>query len=308
MGTQNASVLSSRQVRRRLGIALAITLAFVGFEALAGWAANSLALLADAAHNLTDVAALALSWYAMRLASRPANSGRTYGYHRAGILVALANAVTLGIITIWIFYEAYQRFVDPPEIQETILIVVGLLAFFVNAGTAWLVHAGHKHDINLSSAFFHLAGDALSSLGAFVAGVIIYFTGAYFLDPLVSIFIGIFILWNAWKIVRVSVDILLEGAPGDLDMQALIDDLKQIPGVRGIHDLHVWSITREIRALSVHVLTDDVSISRGAEIQRRINEMLCSQYIINHTTLQLECADCKPDLLFCDMVEANHKP
>jgi len=307
MSIRSHAIVSPQQTRRRLAIALGATLFFVGFEALAGWASNSLALLTDAAHNLTDVAALAMSWFAIRLATRPANSERTYGYHRAGILVALFNAVSLGIITIWIFYEAYQRFVNPPQIQETILIVVGLLAFLVNAWTAWLVHAGHAHDLNLSSAFFHLAGDAVSSLGALAVGVIIYFTGAYILDPLVSVLIGIFILWNAWKIVRESVDILLESAPSDLDMQRLVADFSQIPGVRGIHDLHVWSITKAMRALSVHILVDDTSISRGAETQLKINQMLSEKYGINHTTLQLECADCDPVLLYCDLVEANHK-
>ncbi len=254
---------STQSITRRLGIALLITALFVVVEALAGWAANSLALLTDAAHNLTDVAALGMSWLAIRLAARPANAGRTYGYHRAGILVALLNAATLGAITLWIFYEAYQRLLAPPEVQDTLLIVTAFVALLVNAGTAWLVHSGHEHDLNQRSAFLHLAGDAVSSLGALAAGILIYFTGAYILDPLVSILIGVFILWNAWKIVRESVDILLEATPRNLDMNALVSDIQAIPGVRGIHDLHVWSINLQMRALSVHVLTDDVSISRG---------------------------------------------
>jgi cobalt-zinc-cadmium efflux system protein len=295
-------------ITRRLGIALLITAVFVVVEALAGWAANSLALLTDAAHNLTDVAALGLSWLAIRLATRPANAGRTYGYHRAGILVALLNAVTLGVITLWIFYEAYQRLLAPPQIQDTLLIATAFLALLVNAGTAWLVHSGHQHDLNQRSAYLHLAGDAISSLGALAAGILIYFTGAYILDPLVSILIGIFILWNAWKIVRESVDILLEATPRSLDMDALVADIKAVPGVRGIHDLHVWSINQQMRALSVHVLTDDVSISRGAETQLSLNAMLAECYAITHTTLQLECADCEPDLLFCDLEIGNHHP
>jgi cobalt-zinc-cadmium efflux system protein len=298
----------NHQVSRRLALALVITVIFVVVEALAGWVSNSLALLTDAAHNLTDVTALALSWYAIRLAARPANAERTYGYHRAGILVALLNAVTLGVITLWIFYEAYQRLLSPPEIQDTILVVVAVLALLVNAGTAWLVHSGHEHDLNLRSAFFHLAGDALSSLGALAAGIIIYLTGAYVLDPLVSILIGAFILWNAWKIVRESVDILLEGTPADLDMQQLVADVKSIPGVRGIHDLHVWSINQQMRALSVHVLVDDTSISQGASTQRDINALLAARYGITHTTLQMECADCMPDLLYCNLEEGNHHP
>lgn len=308
MTTTTSNKPSTQAITRRLGIALLITAVFVVVEALAGWAANSLALLTDAAHNLTDVAALALSWLAIRLAARPANSGRTYGYHRAGILVALLNAVTLGVITLWIFFEAYQRLLAPPEVQDTLLIVTALVALLVNTGTAWLVHSGHQHDLNQRSAYFHLAGDALSSLGALAAGILIYFTGAYILDPLVSILIGVFILWNAWKIVRESIDILLEATPRNLDMDALVSDIKAIPGVRGIHDLHVWSINLQMRALSVHVLTDDVAISRGAETQRSLNAMLSERYAITHTTLQLECADCEPDLLFCDLERGNNHP
>lgn len=299
---------SAQSITRRLGIALLVTAVFVVVEALAGWAANSLALLTDAAHNLTDVAALGMSWLAIRLAARPANAGRTYGYHRAGILVALLNATTLGVITLWIFYEAYQRLLAPPEVQDTLLIVTAFVALLVNAGTAWLVHSGHEHDLNQRSAFLHLAGDAVSSLGALAAGILIYFTGAYILDPLVSILIGVFILWNAWKIVRESVDILLEATPRNLDMNALVSDMQAIPGVRGIHDLHVWSINLQMRALSVHVLTDDVSISRGAETQRSLNSMLSERYAITHTTLQMECADCEPDVLFCDMEMGNQHP
>lgn len=299
---------STQAIARRLGIALFITAGFVVVEALAGWAANSLALLTDAAHNLTDVAALGMSWLAIRLATRPANAGRTYGYHRAGILVALLNATTLGAITLWIFYEAYQRLLAPPEVQDTLLILTAFAALLVNAGTAWLVHSGHQHDLNQRSAFLHLAGDAVSSLGALAAGILIYFTGAYILDPLVSIFIGIIILWNAWKIVRESIDILLEATPRNLDMDALVSDIKAIPGVRGIHDLHVWSINQQMRALSVHVLTDDVAISRGAETQRSLNAMLAERYTITHTTLQLECIDCEPDLLFCDLEIGNNHP
>ena len=297
---------ATRSITRRLGVALLITALFVVVEALAGWAANSLALLTDAAHNLTDVAALGMSWLAIRLAARPSNAERTYGYHRAGILVALANAVSLGVITLWIFYEAYQRLLAPPEVQDSLLILTAIAALLVNAGTAWLVHDGHEHDLNQRSAFIHLAGDALSSLGALAAGILIYFTGAYILDPLVSVLIGFFILWNAWKIVRESVDILLEATPSNLDMDTLVAEIKAVPGVRGIHDLHVWSINQRMRALSVHILTDDVAISRGAETQRYLNAMLAERFAITHTTLQMECADCEPDLLFCDLEIGNH--
>jgi cobalt-zinc-cadmium efflux system protein len=286
---------------RRMALALFITLGFVFIEATAGIIANSLALLTDAAHNLTDVIALALSWYAVRLTLRPANSGRTFGYHRAGILIALFNSTTLVLIALGIFYEAYQRLLDPPPVEGGLMTVVAALAFIVNLGTALLVRPGSDHDLNQRSAFIHLAGDAISTLGALVAGILIMLTGWTILDPLVSVLIGLLIVWNAWLIIRESVEILLEGTPRDIDVEAMVNDIRQIDGVRGVHDLHVWSITQNMRALSAHVLVDDESISVGAGIQRHINDMLQTQYNIAHATLQLECVGCEPDTLYCEL-------
>src|SRR5574339_904775 len=209
---------AAKQTTTRLSWSLAITLAFVIFEAAAGYFSNSLALLTDAAHNLTDVIALGLSWFAIRITAQPANAQRTYGYHRAGILVALLNSTTLILISLGIFYEAYRRFLSPPEVQSGILIGVGLVAVVINLITALLVHRGSQSDLNLRSAFVHLMGDVLSTVGAVSAGVIIYFTGANWLDPLVSVLIGFLILSNAWGILRDSVNILLEATPRDIDV------------------------------------------------------------------------------------------
>ena len=291
---------------RRMALALFITLGFVFIEAAAGLIANSLALLTDAAHNLTDVIALALSWYAVRLTLRPANSGKTFGYHRAGILIALFNSTTLVLIALGIFYEAYQRLLNPPQVEGGLMTAVAALAFIVNLGTALLVKPGSDHDLNQRSAFIHLAGDALSTLGALVAGVLIMLTGWMILDPLVSVFIGLLIVWNAWLIIRESVEILLEGTPRDIDIEVMVKDIQRVPGVRGVHDLHVWSITQSMRALSAHVLVDDEPLSTGAEIQRQINGVLQQHYNIAHATLQLECIGCEPDSLYCELNSINH--
>jgi len=297
---------TTKQTLSRLALSLGLTLAFVGVEAVSGIMANSLALLTDAAHNLTDVIALGLSWYAVRLATQPSNARKTYGYHRAGILVALVNATTLVIIALGIFYEAWQRVLAPPHVEAGILIVVGLVAFVINLGTALLVKKGSEHDLNMRSAFVHLMGDALSTVGAVIAGVIIYFTGANWLDALVSILIGGLILWNAWGILRETVDILLEATPRDVDMSAMVTDIMRIEGVLGVHDLHVWSISSSLRTMSAHLLTQDISISRGSAIQKQVNEMVAHHYNIMHATLQLECSECAPDLLYCDMNEVGH--
>ena len=292
---------AAQQSTKRLSISLFLTLAFVIVEATAGIFSNSLALLTDAAHNLTDVIALALSWFAIRITTRPANERKTYGYHRVGILVALINSTTLVLISLGIFYEAWHRFMSPPEVKSNILIGVGLIAVVINIVTAMLVHKGSDSDLNLRSAFVHLMGDVLSTIGAVIAGVIIFFTGANWLDPLVSVLIGGLILYNAWGILRDAIDILLEAKPRDIDSTRLLEDMLEIDGVLGVHDLHIWSLAQNLRTMSAHVLTDDFSISDGVAIQRQINELVHQRYNIAHATLQLECSNCISDSLYCDL-------
>jgi cobalt-zinc-cadmium efflux system protein len=292
---------AAKQTTTRLSWSLFLTLGFVVVEAAAGIFSNSLALLTDAAHNLTDVIALGLSWFAIRITAQPANARKTYGYHRAGILVALINSTTLVLIALGIFYEAYKRFLAPPEVQSGILIGVGLVAVVINLVTAMLVHRGSESDLNLRSAFVHLMGDVISTVGAVIAGVIIFFTGANWLDPLVSVLIGFLILYNAWGILQETIEILLESTPRDVDIKKMVSDITDLDGVLGVHDLHVWSLTRNLRTMSAHILTEDISISAGTKIQSTINELVYHRYNISHATLQLECVDCDPDSLYCKM-------
>ena len=296
----------SRQTSKRLTLSLVITAAFVVVEIIAGIFGNSLALLTDAAHNFTDVIALGLSWYALRIATKPAHAGKTYGYHRVGILVALVNSTTLIIIAIGIFIEAWHRFITPPEVDSTILIGVGALAFIINIVTAWMVKEGSENDLNLRSAFLHLMGDVLSTLGAVIAGVIIAFTQWNWLDPLVSVLIGVFILYNAWGILRQTIRILLESTPENVDMDQMVNDLLQVDGVRGVHDLHVWSISENLRMLSAHIITDDLLVSTAMSIQESINEFLAHNYNIQHATLQMECEGCGNGLLYCEIKDHQH--
>ena len=294
------------QIVRRLALSLGITLAFVFVEVIAGLYANSLALLTDAAHNFTDVLALALSWWALRLTTQPPTHKRTYGYHRAGILAAMVNSTTLVVIAIGIFYEAYQRFLSPPEVQADVLIGVGVLAVVINVVTALLVRRGAESDLNIRAAFMHLMGDVLSTVGAVIAGVIIRFTDWNWVDPLVSVLIGLLILWSAWSIIRESVEILMESTPTDIDMDAMIDDITSVEGVYGVHDLHVWSITQSMRTLSAHLVTDNLPVSEGATIQTKVHKVLLQKYNVNHATLQLECEECVPDNLYCTFGERSH--
>ena len=287
---------------RRLAISLGITLAFVFVEIIFGFLSNSLALLTDAAHNFTDVLALGLSWWALRLATNPSHARRTFGYHRAGILVALVNSTSLVIIALGIFIEAYKRFINPPEVNAGIMIPVAVMAVIVNLVTALLVRRGSEDDLNMRSAFQHLMGDVLSTIGAVIAGVIIYFTGLNWIDPLVSVLIGFLILWNAWGIVREAIDILMEATPADIDVEAMLMDMREVEGVRGVHDLHIWSINHSMRTLSAHIQTDDIPLSQGANIQSDLADMLMHKYRVAHATLQLECEECNPPDLYCELV------
>ena len=285
----------------RLALSLGITAGFVLVEVVAGLLANSLALLTDAAHNLTDVLALALTWYALRIQQRPAGAMNTYGNHRAGILVALVNSTTLVLISLGVFYEAYQRLVAPREVVPQILVLVGSLAVIVNLTTALLIRRRGETDLNVRAAFLHLMGDVASTAAAVVAGIFIYYTGANWLDSIASVFIGLLILYNAWGILRESVNILLEFTPRDVDMTRMVEDMLRIKGVQGVHDLHVWSLTTNLRTMSAHVLTDDVPISSGSQIQGELNALLAIRYGIDHATLQLECVNCGPEGLYCGL-------
>lgn len=291
----------------RLVWALIVTAGFVVFEALAGWRANSLALLTDAVHNLSDVLALGLSWYAMRLTAQPAHAAKTFGYHRAGILAALANSAGLVIVALYVLYDAYGRMQNPAPVQADILIGVGTAALLVNAFTAWLVHHGSHDDLNMRSAFLHLMGDVVSTLGAIGAGVVIRYTNLYWLDPAVSMLIALLILWNAKGLLAEVMDILLESTPRDVDMGSMVRDLMQVEGVRGVHHLHVWSISRQLRMLSAHIVTDDIRLSEGEDLQKRVSGLLGKRYRIAHATLQLESECCQPDLLYCDISRPNHR-
>lgn len=281
------------------------TLVFVAAEVVAGVYSNSLALLSDAAHNFTDVLALGLSLYAITVSTRPANAAKTFGYHRAGILVALLNAVTLLGIALLIFYEAYRRLILPPAVNEGVMVAVATFGCAINLIIALALRSASEADLNVRSAFVHMAGDAVSTLGVAAAGVAIALTGLHALDPLASILMGAIIVWSSWGILREGINILLEGSPSSVDMDAMVNDLMQIRGVRGVHDLHAWSITANLHALSAHVITDDVSLSQGAGIQREINRVLVERYNFAHTALQLEVDGCSPDALYCELGGSN---
>jgi cobalt-zinc-cadmium efflux system protein len=285
----------------RLGLSIALTLLFVGGEAVAGYFAHSLALLSDAGHNFSDALALALSWYGFQAAKQPATSKRTFGSHRVGILAALANALTLVAIGAIIIWEAIERFRDPIPVQSGPMIWVALVAVVLNGVISVWLRAGAKHDLNLRSAYLHMLGDAFSALGVVLAGIIVAFTGSPLADPVVSLVIGGAIIWSSWGIITDSVNILLEAVPKGVDMEALEQSIKGVEGVLGVHDLHVWTVASGIHSASCHVLVSEQSIRSGEQILKAVAHMLTHHYAIGHTTIQVECQGCDADELYCTM-------
>lgn len=286
---------------RKLAWAIALTTAFVLVEGAAGYLSKSLALLSDAVHNLSDALALLFSWYAVHAARRPSNSRRTYGYHRIGILAALANAVTLVVLAVWIAWEAVERLKSPAPPVGVTMIVVAAAAIFINGLISYWLHSDARHDLNIRGAYLHMLGDALTAFAVVVAGLIVVFTRSTFADPIVSVIIAIVILWSSWGLLVDSTDVLLESTPKGLDMTGLERSLAEFPEVVGVHDLHVWTIASEMIACSCHLVVDDQKVSGGQRIQRAVAEMLRDRFGICHATLQIETDSCESDSIFCKM-------
>jgi len=294
---------------RPLKIALAIVLVVMVAEVIGGILSGSLALLGDAGHMLVDALALGLSLFAMTIAQRPATPTKTYGYHRAEIMAALANGTILVLLSIYIFYEAYQRFLEPPLVQAPLMLLVATIGLVANLAGMLLLRRASRISLNIKAAFWHIIGDTISSVGVIIAGVIILVTGWYLADPIIAVFIGGIILWGAVRIVRESADILLESVPRHIQVNKVIETIKSIPGVQDVHDIHIWTITSGIHALSAHLLIEDRTVSRTGEIVEKINQDLTRYFNITHTTLQLECEKCEscPTGFICDITRPGDK-
>ena len=286
---------SRAHTRRALELTLALTAAFTLVELVAGVLTGSLALLADAGHMLSDDLSLALALFAMWLAERPAGPQRTFGHHRAEILAALANGLTLVAIAAVIFVEAYRRLDDPPEVVGGWMLVVAAVGLLVNLAGFRLLHRGKGESLNAEAALRHVGADLLGSVGVLLAGVLIVTTGWRYADPLVSVAIGLLVLGSSLGVLRDSLRVLLEAAPRGIDARAVRRRMSESPGIRQVHDLHVWTITSGLTALSAHVLvaTDDDCHARRRELER----MLAREFGIEHTTLQVDHAHAHGELL-----------
>lgn len=282
----------------RLKLGIILTAIILAIELVGGLISNSLALLSDAGHVLADVIALSLSWYAVRQAQRPASHRMTFGYHRVGVIIALVNAASIVIIAGIIFYEAFRRIGQPPEVDSAVMLGIAILGLGINLLVAYWLRSEQKENINVRSAFWHVLGDALASVGVIIGGLIIMLTGQNVVDVIISIVIGIILIAAAWGIFREGIQVLLEATPKQIDVSQMIKALKQVPGVRGVYDVHVWSISPQIHAMSSHVLIKDCPTSQASVIRQRIENVL-SRFHINHTTIQMECELCKEGDVFC---------
>ncbi|MBE0429078.1 MAG: cation transporter [Thermoleophilia bacterium] len=292
---------------RRLGIVpgliagIALNLVIVVIQIIAGIIAGSLALISDALHSATDISALAITWFALAQAKKPPSAFKTFGYHRTGILTALVNSLVLVLVTLWIFYEAYQRLLDPQPVGGTLVLIAAIVALAANLLIVYFLHGRAEEDLNIRSAVLHLLGDAAASAAVIVAGLVIIITGWYPADPLVSVLLGLAILWGAWRIIRETLEILLEASPRTVDVDKAVEAMIREEGVLGVHDMHVWTLGSGIYALSCHILIEDIRVSESSRIIRNLKHMLRCDFHITHSTIEVESVSCNVEGPYCQI-------
>ena len=286
--TANGSLRMSATGRysRRLLVVVGLTGTYMVVEVVGGLLTGSLALLADAGHMATDVLGVGLALFAVWLGGRPATPQHTYGYYRAEILAALVNSALLLAVSGYILYEAWRRFQAPPEVQSLPMVAVAGVGLVVNLIGVWLLRAGAAESLNVQGAFLEVVSDLLGSLGTIVAGLIMYFTGWWYADPLFSVFIGLFILPRTWALLREAVGVLLEGTPSHVDLADVRATMEGVPGVREVRDLHLWSITSGYLALSAHAVLDGTV--PASEAMAGMRSVLKARFRVDHTTIQID--------------------
>ena len=294
----NHHVRRSSDNWRRLSLVLSLTALYMIAEAIGGWWTGSLALLADAGHMFTDAAALALALTAVWFGSRPATSKKTFGYYRLEIIAALVNGVALVVISLFIFYGAYERWLAPPVVRTGPMILVASGGLVINLTCAWILHSRNEIDLNIRGAWMHVMGDALGSVAAILAGVFMSLFGWYAADAVFSVFISLLIIWASVRLIRESTNVLLEGTPAHINLAAVEDEILATAGVAAVHDLHVWTITSGREALSAHVIHAE-SISQS-DLLRELRTKLHDRFGVDHLTIQMETPDFEDETFhFC---------
>jgi cobalt-zinc-cadmium efflux system protein len=278
-------------MQRILKLSLALTFLYILATFLFGLRAHSLALLSEAGHNVSDFFALALSFFAVHLQTRPATDQRTFGYQRSGVLAGFVNALTLIVLSIWLAVAAIHRFAVPVRVEPKLMMIVAAAGVVMNGMIAALLWK-FSRDVNIRSVFLHMLGDTVSTAAVIVGGFLIHLTGQQWIDPLLSLLIAAMILLSSWSIVRETLHILLEGTPRSLDLNEVRSAMQSVEGVVGVHDLHVWSLTAQTHALASHVQVIEMPLSECESVLDRLNHQLRDHFGISHTTIQLEITDC----------------
>ncbi|GAE63850.1 cation transporter [Chryseobacterium indologenes] len=284
--TQIQTVSAASKHKKNLLIVLALSGTYLIAEVIGGIVTNSLALLADAAHMLTDVVGLLLAFIAIKIGERKADPSKTYGYYRTEILAAVINAVVLLGISVYVLVEAYKRFQDPPEVQSTSMLIVAGIGLIVNIVGLMILRKDSEASLNMKGAYFEVLSDMLTSVGVMIAGVIMLTTGWYYADPLISAAIGLLIFPRTWKLLMEAVHVLLEGTPKDVNIQELHNSLEKTPGVKDVHDLHVWSLTSSVNAMSAHIVKDEAYAQN--QLLKTLTDQTTKNFKISHTTFQIE--------------------
>lgn len=300
-------------VASKLKFGIVLTSFILIIEVVGGLLSNSLALLSDAGHVFADVIALSLSWYGVKQVERPASRRMTFGYHRVGVIIAVVNAIGIFVIALVIFYAAYRRLQQPPEVNSLLMLSVAIVGLGVNLFVAFWLRKEQEANLNVRSAYWHVLGDALASVGVIIGGVIMLLSGWFWVDPIISVFIGLIITLAAWRILKEGLGVLLEATPKQVNITEMVNALNRMPEVKDVHDMHVWSISPELHAMSCHVLIDDLPTSQAADIRQKIEAVLRQQFHIEHTALQMECQQCSSNDIFCTLTfgpetEETEKP
>jgi cobalt-zinc-cadmium efflux system protein len=274
----------------KLKVAIVLTLVILFIEIIGGFISGSLALFSDAGHVFMDITALVLSFGALSIAMRPSTHDATFGHHRVEIVVALVNAVILFFLSLFILYNAYLRFSDPPEVKSTEMLVVAVIGFSVNLYVAWNLHG--YHDLNVRSAYLHVFGDLIASVAVIIGAIIIGLTGQFWVDPAASVLIAIIIISRCLRLMKESGDILLEKTPKHINLDNLKSDIMKLDGVDDIHDLHVWSICSNVHAIACHIVVKPERLQESSDLIRKMNTLVSEGYQIGHATFQVECGEC----------------
>jgi cobalt-zinc-cadmium efflux system protein len=283
---------------RRLSLVLILTAGYMVAELVGGWWTGSLALLADAGHMFTDVAALALALVAVWFGSRPATPSKTFGYYRLEIIAALVNGVALVVMSLLIFYGAYERWLSPTIVRGGPMMLIAFGGLIVNLVCAWILHGRNEVDLNIRGAWLHVVGDALGSVAAIIAGALMTLFGWYSADPVFSVLIGLLIIWSSARLIRESTNVLLEGTPSHINLAAVEEAILKTAGVDDVHDLHVWTITSGREALSAHVI-HGYSVSQP-DLLKELRTKLHDRFGVDHLTIQMETPDFEDETFhFC---------